>query len=79
MSFQVLFFGELADICGVAKFEYFGDTPCTVKQFRKELLVEFPVLSGYGFSVAASYSYMNEEDILESGIEVALIPPVGGG
>ena len=24
-------------------------------------------------------SYRNEEDMLESGMEVALIPPVGGG
>jgi molybdopterin converting factor small subunit len=50
-----------------------------VKQFKEELLDEFPALSHHKFSVASEHSYRNEEDMLESGMEVALIPPVGGG
>jgi molybdopterin converting factor small subunit len=79
VSFQVYFFGELVDVCGVAEFVYSGSVPCTVKQFKEELLDEFPALSHHKFSVASEHSYRNEEDMLESGMEVALIPPVGGG
>ena len=79
MSFQVHFFGELADVCGVTEFVFSGTVPCTVRQFKEEILVEFPVLSHHRFSVASEHSYRGEEDILEGGMEVALIPPVGGG
>jgi molybdopterin synthase sulfur carrier subunit len=52
----------------------------TVAELRKRLLTEYPRLAGLrSLYIAVNNEYADEEKVLRSDDEIALIPPVSGG
>lgn len=77
MSIQIKFFGPLTDVVGSSGLEMTGITD--TESLRKKILSEFPGLSKYSFKIAVGKKMVNGNIVLNSGDEVALLPPFAGG
>jgi sulfur-carrier protein len=78
-EFKIKAFGITKDILGGKEMvvQVQGNT---VAALRRELTERYPKLSGLrSLYVAVNSEYADEEKILHSSDEIALIPPVSGG
>jgi molybdopterin converting factor small subunit len=77
MEVKVLFFGVLAEIAGTG-FKHYRDVKST-----KDLIIriqdDFPEMVHYNYRIALNNEITNGEQSLETGDEVALMPPFAGG
>jgi molybdopterin synthase sulfur carrier subunit len=77
MEISVLLFGQLTEIVGKSKLT-FSDIS-TTDELSDYLKRNFPTLDGMVFSIAVNKSVIQENTLLKSGDEVALLPPFSGG
>jgi len=81
MRVRVLFFGQLKDITGVAQEEAELSDGARVEDLFERYGRRFPKLAEFRPSIAASVNqeYAGWRAALETGDEVAFLPPVSGG
>lgn len=80
MKLNILAFGITKDILGSAETEIVVMEGISVGQLSNILETDFPQLKKLkSFFIAVNEEYAEEEQIIESGDEIALIPPVSGG
>ena len=77
MSIHVKFFGLLADIIG--KTDLTIDGISDTDSLKKKMLNDFPKLKGQSFTIAVSKQIIKGNQSLNSGDEIALLPPFAGG
>ena len=77
MKITILFFGQLAEIAGISsiKLTDISDTD----DLKNKLQQQFPALEKMTFSIAINKKMIQENTILKSEDEVALLPPFSGG
>ena len=69
----------LAEAVGRREVVLVGETPGTVAELDARLRAEWPALAPHTFRVAVNQRYARDGDVVASGDEIALIPPVSGG
>ena len=77
MSIQIRFFGPLADAVGKSRMDIkdINDT----ETLKRKMLKDFPKLKNYPFVIAVSKQIVRENQSLNPGDVVALLPPFAGG
>ena len=77
MKIQLRFFGQLAEIAGVSHLEVMDiyDTHSLIKKMGED----YPKLNTCKFLVSVEKKIIKENIELESGNEVAFLPPFSGG
>lgn len=77
MGTLIKVFGQLADIIGSDELQMqdISDTG----SLREKLVSEFPELGNYPFVVAVGKKVVNGNQKINTGDEVALLPPFAGG
>ncbi len=78
LTVEVRFFAVLRDLAGSERWELELPSGATVADLLARLGEEIPGLPG-GLAVAVGLEYAGPGRVLETGDEVALIPPVSGG
>jgi molybdopterin synthase sulfur carrier subunit len=82
-SLRVLFFAAARDAAGCeeAEVSWEGEAALTIDEFWVLLEVRFPAVASVrpGLRLAKNLEYLAGDEMLFSGDEVALIPPVSGG
>lgn len=80
MQIHILAFGITREICGARTFELELPDNSDTETLKEILFVRFPRLQALSSCLlAVNANYAHEPQILASGDEVALIPPVSGG
>ena len=80
MKIQILLFGIARDIVGKSQLELDTNQPLDVTSFKQLLKDKYPKMSHLSyFKVAINQEFADDQQILNEGDEVALIPPVSGG
>ena len=77
MKIQLKFFGQLAEVIGKSQMEV-AEIYSTDSLINK-MLIDYPKLHNYKFLVSIDKKIVNENKALESGHEVAFLPPFAGG
>lgn len=77
MSIKIKIFGQLAEIAGRIELEWqeLSDTDT----IREKLIAEFPKLEYHPFVMAVNKKIVNQNQKINKGDEVALLPPFAGG
>jgi molybdopterin synthase catalytic subunit/molybdopterin synthase sulfur carrier subunit len=78
---RVLAFAGARDVLGTPELMLALPEPCTAEALLHRVCEEYPALSPYRRSirVAINGAYASPLEVVSSGDEVALIPPVAGG
>jgi molybdopterin synthase sulfur carrier subunit len=81
MTVRVLFFGPLADVTGSSSLELALPESSTVQHLLDVLSKRWPALRERDSSllVAVNLTYARRDEIIPSGADVAVMPPVQGG
>ncbi|HEX2746367.1 MAG TPA: MoaD/ThiS family protein [Verrucomicrobiales bacterium] len=81
MNVRVLFFGPLVDVTGTARLDLTIPESSRVQQLLDTLSDRWPALRERDSSLltAINLSYARRDEIIPSGAEVAVMPPVQGG
>ncbi len=82
MRITLLAFGAAKDMVGGRTQVVELSHPFTVSQFRQELIERYPLLASLTtFNLALNESIVTpqEDPVLASGDEIAILPPVSGG
>ncbi len=77
MKVSILFFGRLIDKTGKDKLEV--EDFSNLNDVLNYLKTNFPALSDEVFKVAVNQNFVDENISLNSGDEIALMPPFAGG
>jgi len=77
----LLAFAGARDIVGEAELQLELKARCTAGELMDRVCQDFPALAPHRASIrmAVNGSYVNDDDLVSAGDEVALIPPVAGG
>ncbi len=79
-SFQLLCFGVARDITGAASVSVSVNPGARVAELRRSLLEAYPAFGELiSFAIARNEAYAADEEVLEAGDTLAIIPPVSGG
>ena len=77
MELKVLFFGVLAEVSGTS-IKHYQDVK-SINDLRHRLQDDFPEIVHYNFRISLN-SVITDDDLpLNSGDEIALMPPFAGG
>jgi len=78
---RLLAFAGARDVLGAAEMAWPLESPCTAEELLHHVCSRFPALGPYRRSirVAVNGAYAQANELVRSGDEVALIPPVAGG
>lgn len=80
MKLKILAFGIVKDIFGASKKEIETEKSLSVKELKIVLEEEFPDLKKLkSYFVALDEEYAEEDQMVNSAQEIAIIPPVSGG
>ena len=81
MKIRILFFASMRDIVGSRELELEISPGATVGQLRQDLVSRFPDMAAIAriLSMAVNAEYADDSVTLQTGDEVAVIPPVSGG
>lgn len=79
MSFQVKYFGMLAEIAGLTDEVWNTGNGMTVGQFRIQLLDKYPGMRDKKFKIAVNQKIAEDFVLIETPAEIALLPPFAGG
>lgn len=81
MEIQVLFFGKLREICNASQASLELPPKSAVEDLFQKCAASHPEFAKYRSSVVASRNreFVSWNTVLESGDEVAFLPPVSGG
>ncbi len=77
MSIQIKVFGQLSEIAGNTELEL--NELLDTDQIREQLLSDFPKLEQHPFVMAVNKKIIKQNQKLNEGDEVALLPPFAGG
>ncbi|MEK9730325.1 MAG: MoaD/ThiS family protein [Candidatus Poseidoniales archaeon] len=77
VTFQVLSFGPIVDTFGSRQSEHTVDANTTIRDFICSMGLEKWI--GYGLSVAKNGDRCSMDEVIETGDEIALLPPMSGG
>jgi molybdopterin synthase sulfur carrier subunit len=77
---NILCFGIAREIAGGPALLLDGVVGSSVADLRERLVREYPRLGELSsFAIARNETYARDEEIIEAGDEVVIIPPVSGG
>ena len=81
MRVTVRLFARLRDITGASELVRSAPAGATVASIWRELVAEYPELASYERSISSAVNadYARMDRVVESGDEVAFLPPVSGG
>lgn len=79
MSFQVKYFGMLAEIAGLSDEVWNAAGSLTVGQFRVQMLDKYPAMRDKKFKIAVNQKISEDFVLIETPAEIALLPPFAGG
>lgn len=81
MKVKALFFAVCRDIVGDRELDLDIEEGFRVEDLKRDLLIKFPGLTAVNevLSIAVNSEYADNDTILNSGDEIAFIPPVSGG
>jgi molybdopterin synthase sulfur carrier subunit len=81
MQIRVLLFASCRDIVGSNELDLTVPEGITVGELKQEIIAAFPDMAGItpSLSTAVNMEYAEDEEVLTTKDEVALIPPVSGG
>ncbi len=80
MKINVLAFGIVKDIFGSASIETELNGAPTVEELKSTLEEKYPRLKQLAsYMVAVNNEYAQQQQVIETGDEIAIIPPVSGG
>ena len=74
---KVLLFGVLADVVGKSFIEM--EEAIDVETMRKNILSKYSLLNNHNFIIAVNKEKVETNISLNSGDEIALLPPFAGG
>lgn len=74
---KVLFFGVLADICGVK--ELIVNQATDIDTLQNDLFTKYPLLKNYNFQLVLNAQKVTSNMTLNLNDEVAFLPPFAGG
>ena len=77
MEVKVLFFGVLAEVSGTS-IKHYRDVS-SVKDLKLRIQDDFPEIVHYNFRISLNSEITDNEPVLKTGDEVALLPPFAGG
>ena len=77
MEVKVLFFGVLAEVSGTT-IKHYNEVK-SVGDLMHRIQDDFPELVHYNFRISVNSEITNDNLLLKSGDEVALMPPFAGG
>ena len=77
MEVKVLFFGVLAEVSGTA-FKHYHDVR-SISDLKVRIQDDFPEIMHYNFRISLNSEITENDLLLKSGDEVALLPPFAGG
>ncbi|NAS32064.1 MoaD/ThiS family protein [Flavobacteriaceae bacterium R38] len=78
MSLTIKYFGMLAEVTKCNE-ELIEVNECTIKELTSKLLEYHPDLKSKNFKVAVNQSLVDEDILITSKDEIALLPPFAGG
>ncbi|MBG6131816.1 molybdopterin synthase sulfur carrier subunit [Aquimarina sp. EL_43] len=78
MQLTIKYFGMLAEATTTNE-EYLQTEVCSVSQLVKKLKNQYPKLDNTDFKVAIDQQLVDQSHIINSEVEVALLPPFAGG
>lgn len=76
---NVLLFAGLKEKVGDSRIALPVEEAITAKDLRALIYTKYPQIEGDVFQIACNESFVKDDHRIESGDEVALIPPVSGG
>ena len=80
MRLHVLLFGITRDIVGQSQIELDYQGEANVAAFKAMLVDQYPKMDQLvHFKIAVNQEFADDQQALEAGDEIALIPPVSGG
>jgi molybdopterin converting factor subunit 1 len=71
-------FGQVKEVVGTGEFRVEEEMQ-NVKSLREHLSEKYPAISWSSVAIAVNKQYAEDQEPLNQGDEVALIPPVSGG
>ena len=77
MNIRVKLFGLLADAAGKSELQI--ENASDTDSLKKQMLLDYPNLADKSFIVAVRKRIIGNNQKLETGDEVALLPPFAGG
>ncbi|WP_103069450.1 MoaD/ThiS family protein [Aquimarina sediminis] len=78
MQLNIKYFGMLAEATTISE-EQLQTDACSVSQLVEKLKNQYPKLKGTDFKVAINQQLVDQSHIINSEVEVALLPPFAGG
>jgi molybdopterin synthase sulfur carrier subunit len=78
MQLTIKYFGMLAEATTINE-EHLQTEVCSVSQLVKKLKNKYPKLGNTDFKVAIDQQLVDQSHIINSEVEVALLPPFAGG
>ncbi len=81
MKVNVVVFARARELIGSDQLQLDLPPQSTIHQFKQQLLQQFPALNELlpHCAFAINREYATDDQVLEDGCEVGLIPPVSGG
>ena len=76
---KILYFAELRELLNQSTETIHLDTTLTVQEFESYLLKHHSELKSKKFQIAVNEEFVRQDDIVQPGDTIALIPPVSGG
>jgi molybdopterin synthase sulfur carrier subunit len=77
MEVKVLFFGVLSEVTGTSFKCYIGVK--TLNDLKLRIIDDFPEIAHYSYRISVNNEITDNNLILETGDEIALMPPFAGG
>jgi molybdopterin converting factor small subunit len=77
MKVTVLFFGVLTEITGTGT-KFYNDVR-TLEDLKIRVADDYPEIVHYDFMVSLNNEIISENQVLNDGDEIALLPPFAGG
>jgi molybdopterin converting factor small subunit len=77
MEVKVLFFGVLAEVSGTAVRHY--QDVRSISDLKRRIQDDLPEIAHYNFRISVNSMITDDDVLLKSGDEIALLPPFAGG
>jgi len=77
MTVKVLFFGVLAEVTGT-NCKHFNEVK-SVNDLKRMIYDEYPEVVHYDFRISVNNELIDDDQVLNNGDELALMPPFAGG
>lgn len=81
MKIRVQFYSQLRDVAGTSEEDVGLADGSTVGQLLQKVYEKFPALRAHDKSIliGAGVEFVDRDHVIESGEEIAIMPPVQGG